>query len=94
MVEWMWALAAALTFAATAPVALRASRSRAPHSRMALAFYGLGYLLLLVFFVADVLPHDRYDATLRFAGGCVAGLGVGAVLGALWLFATGCRSHN
>jgi hypothetical protein len=88
MPEWIWAVVCALGFAASVPLAVLAQRRSVPHATLILALFALGYLLLAALFAADALVQRWSDPTLRFTRGCVAGLGVGAVLGALGLLAT------
>jgi hypothetical protein len=85
MPEWIWAAAVAASIAVTVPLALRARREEAPHATVALLFLVLGYLLLAILFAADVIARHWSDPTLRFTRGCVAGLGVGAIIGAIIL---------
>ncbi len=87
MSEWIWALLCALSLAVTAPLAAHAHRRGAPHASLAVAFLVVGYLLLAALFAADVVVQRWSDPTPRFARGCVAGLGTGAILGALVLLA-------
>lgn len=87
MAEWIWAILSALSLVAIAPFVIQGCRRGAPHASLAIAFLTLGFLLLAVLFVADAVVQQWPDATLRFARGCLAGLGTGAILGALILLA-------
>lgn len=87
MAEWIWAGVCVLSLALAAPCALQARRGDEPYASLAVAFLSLGYLLLAMLFVADAFVQRWSDPTLRFARGCVAGLGTGAILGALALLA-------
>lgn len=87
MAEWVWAGICVLSLTIAAPFAVRAHRGGAPYASLAVIFLGLGYLLLALLFVADALVAQWLDPMLRFARGCMAGLGAGAILGALALLA-------
>ncbi|HEX6799690.1 MAG TPA: hypothetical protein VF116_18420 [Ktedonobacterales bacterium] len=87
MAEWIWAGVCVLSLALAAPFAVHARRRAVPYASLAVAFLSLGYLLLAMLFAADVVVQQWPDPTLRFARGCLAGLGVGAILGALGLLA-------
>lgn len=87
MAEWIWAGVCALSLAVAAPLAVQARRRGAPHATLAGAFLVLGYLSLAVLLVADAIVQQWPDPTLRFARGCLAGLGAGAILGAVGLLA-------
>lgn len=91
MAEWIWAGIYALSFAATIPLAVRARRRHAPLAALILGIAVLGYVMLAVLFVADAFVEQWADPTLRFARGCAAGLGVGAILGAWGLLVTRAR---
>lgn len=94
MPEWIWAVAGALACAATVALAARARQRRRPHAPVILGTVVIGCVLLAALFVADALVQQWTDPTVRFARGCVAGLGVGAILGALGLLATHVRSGH
>jgi peptidoglycan/LPS O-acetylase OafA/YrhL len=96
MAVWIWVLACALSFALAAPFVFRAGRFGTPRTVLARIFLVLGYLVLAVLLLADIFVQDWSDPALRFTRGCVAGLGAGAILGALGLVARrapGCQSR-
>lgn len=95
MAEWIWVGICTLSFAATIPLSVRALRQHAPHAELILGFAVLGYMTLAALFMADAFVERWADPTLRFARGCAAGLGIGAILG-VWglLVARGLSSRR
>jgi hypothetical protein len=94
MAEWIWVLLCAASLVVTIPAVLRVRGRDIRRRVLTRTALLIGYLLLALLLLADAFVPTWTNATLRFTRGCVAGLGVGAIIGALALIVRWPQSHR